>query len=112
MKKSFATFADFDKLDIRVGEIKNAMAVEKSKKLYELIVDMGEEYGTVTILTGMQAYYKPEDFIGKKFLFLANLEPKPMAGKISNGMIMSGDENNSPVLIEVSSNLKNGLVLR
>ena len=112
MKKPFATFPDFDKLDIRVGEIKNVVAVEKSKKLYELTVDMGEEYGNVTILTGMQSFYKPEDFAGKKFLFIANLEPKPMAGKVSCGMIMSGDENNAPVLIEVSASLKNGLLIR
>ena len=112
MKKPFCTFPDFDKLDIRVGEIKNAVPVEKSKKLYELFVDMGEEYGTVTILTGMQAFYKPEDFIGKKYLFLANLEPKPMAGKVSNGMIMSGDESGKPILIEVSTSLKNGLLIR
>ena len=112
MKKTVATFPDFDKLEIRVGEIKNAVAVENSKKLYELFVDLGEEYGTVTILTGMQAYYKPEDFIGKKFLFLANLAPRPMAGKVSNGMIMSGDEEGKPILIEVSTSLKNGLLIR
>ncbi len=112
MKKPFATFPDFDKLDIRVGEIKDAKKLENSKKLIELTVDFGEDYGTVSILTGMALYYDPSVFIGKKYLFLANLEPKPMAGKVSNGMIITGDEDSKPVLIEVSSELKNGLLIR
>lgn len=112
MKKPFATFPDFDKLDIRVGEVKNAKKLENSKKLIELLVDLGEEYGTVTILTGMAVFFDPSIFIGKKYLFLANLEPKPMAGSVSNGMLMSADDNGTPVLTEVSSELKNGLLIR
>ena len=112
MKKPFAAFPDFDKLDIRVGEIKDAKKLENSKKLIELTVDLGDEYGTVTILTGLAMIYDPAGFIGKKYLFLANLEPKPMAGKVSNGMIVTGDDNGNPILVEVSSVLKNGLILR
>ena len=111
MKKPFATFPDFDKLDIRVGEVKDAKKLNNSKKLIELIVDLGEEYGTVTILTGMAMFHSPSDFIGKKYLFLANLEPKPMAGSVSNGMIIS-DEDGKPILTEVSPTLKNGLLIR
>ena len=112
MKKSAIQFPDFDKLEMRVGEVKDAKIVETSKKLYELFVDLGEEYGQVTILTGMRAYYQPEDYIGKKFLFLANLAPKPMAGKISQGMILSGDIEGKPILIEVPNSLNNGLLIR
>ncbi len=112
MKKPFCTFPDFDKLDIRVGEVKDAKQLENSRKLIELTVDFGEEYGTVSILTGMALYYNPTEYIGKKYLFIANLEPRPMAGKVSNGMIMSGDENGKPLLIEVNPSLKNGLLIR
>ena len=109
MKKPNVTFTDFTKLDIRVGEVKAAKQLENSNKLIELTVDLGEEYGTVTILTGMAKFHKPEEFAGKKFLFIANLEPRPMAGSVSNGMIMSADENNAPVLVEIQSTINTGL---
>ena len=111
MKKDYAVFGDFMKLDIRVGEIKDAKRVEESNKLIELTVDLGEDYGTVTIFTGMQKWYTPEDFLGKKYLFIANLEPKKMMGRESQGMILSGDCDGEPVLISVSSDLPNGLAL-
>ena len=111
MKKDNCAFPDFIKLDIRVGEIMNAQRIEESNKLLELTVDMGEDYGTVTIFTGMQKWYTPEDFHGKKFLFIANLEPKKMMGRESQGMILSGDKDGAPVLIPVSNDLPNGLAL-
>ncbi len=109
MKKTNASFDDFLKLDIRVGEIKEVKKVEKSNKLYELLVDFGADYGVVTILTGMQKYHAPEAFTGKKFLFLANLEPRAMAGSISNGMILSIDNNGAPILFEIPPTAENGL---
>ena len=93
MKKDLIQYPDFVKLDIRVGEVKNAALVEGSSKLIELTVDLGSEYGTVTIFTGMQKWYTPEHFAGKKFLFVANLEPKKMMGRESQGMIdVIGDD--------------------
>lgn len=112
MKKTVIPFSDFDKVDIRIGEVKDAQPVQGSVKLLELTVDMGEEYGTVTVLTGMAQFYKPEDFIGKKFQFVANLETRKMMGKDSQGMLMSADEEGKPLLIEVSSTIANGLIVR
>ena len=109
MKKDNITFADFIKNDIRIGEVVDATLVEGSSKLIELTVNMGEDYGTRTVFTGMQKWYTPEDFKGKKFLFVANLEPKKMMGKESQGMIMSADKDGSPLLIEVSNNYEVGL---
>lgn len=108
MKKDTIAYPDFAKLDIRVGEVTNAALVEGSSKLIELTVDLGEQYGTVTIFTGMQKWYTPEHFQGKKFLFVANLEPKKMMGKESQGMIMSADKDGSPLLIEVNLDYPNG----
>lgn len=108
MKKDEIQYTDFSKLDIRVGEVKNASLVEGSSKLIELTVDMGPDYGIVTIFTGMQKWYTPENFSGRKFLFVANLEPKKMMGKESQGMIMSADKDGSPLLIEVNSDYPNG----
>ncbi len=108
MKKDTIPYTDFSKLDVRVGEVKNAALVEGSSKLIELTVDMGPDYGTVTIFTGMQKWYSPENFSGKKFLFVANLEPKKMMGKESQGMVMSADRDGSPLLIEINLDYPNG----
>jgi len=102
------TFSDFINLDIRVGEVLNAQKVEESNKLIELTVNLGQDYGTVTIFTGMQKWYTPEDFQGKKFLFIANLEPKKIMDRVSQGMILSASKNDEPVLIPVSPDLDNG----
>lgn len=112
MKKDPILFPDFMKLDIRVGEVKEAAPLEGSSKLLLLQVDLGEDYGVVEILTGMQKFYAPKDFTGKKFMFLANLEPKPMAGKVSTGMLLSADQNDAPKLIEVDSAVPTGLIVK
>ena len=112
MKKEPAIFPDFEKLDIRVGEVKDAELIEGSKKLIRLVVDLGEDYGIVEILTGLAKYYQPQDFIGNKYAFLANLEPKKMAGSVSNGMILVADTPEKPVIIALDNNLKTGTVIR
>lgn len=112
MKKPNCNYEDFAKLDIRVGEIKEALLVEGSNKLISLTVDVGEEYGVVEILTGMQAWYSPDDFTGKKFLFLVNLEPRPMMGRVSNGMLMATDIEGKAILNPVARDIPNGTIVR
>ena len=109
MKKPTITFEDLIKLDIRVGKVMQASLVEGSSKLIELTVDFGEDYGTVTVFTGMQKWYTPEDFEGKTFIFVANLEPKKMMGRESQGMILSVDENGKPLLFELIGDYLAGL---
>jgi len=110
-QKQTLIFSDLLKVDIRIGEIIDAKCVEGSSKLIELTVDMGPEYGTVTIFTGMQKWYTPEDFAGKKFPFVANLEPKKMMGRESQGMILSADVDGAPKLLPLSLDLPNGTKL-
>ena len=115
MKKDYIAFDDLQKVDLRVGEVITASAVEKSTKLLELHVDFGEDYGKVTVLTGMAKFYEPEYFVGKKFAFVANLQPRPMMGKESQGMIMACDaeeQMGKPILIEVPHEVSNGTVVR
>ena len=109
MKKPTITFEDLLKLDIRVGKVIKAMIVENSSKLIELTVDLGEDYGQVTIFTGMQKWYQPSDFEGRTFIFAANLEPKKMMGRESQGMILSVDENGKPLLFELIGDYPAGL---
>lgn len=110
--KSHIPFSSFIELDLRVGEVTEAEHVEGSSKLLKLTVHMGEEYKTVTILTGMAEYYNPEEFVRKKFVFVANLEPRKMMGLESQGMLLSVDGKDKPVPLEVSQETENGLVVR
>ena len=81
-------FSEWEKLDIRVGHVKDCHPVKKSNKLLQFTIDDGS--GTDrTILSGIAKYYKPEELIGKDVLFIANLAPRKMMGIESCGMILS-----------------------
>ena len=81
-------FDEWEKLDIRVGHIKDCQKVKKSNKLLQFTLDDGS--GTDrTILSGIAKFYKPEDLVGKDVLFIANLAPRKMMGIESQGMILS-----------------------
>lgn len=110
--KDTIQFEDFLKLDIRVGYVKEAENVPDSKKLIKLMVDFGEELGERTILTGMQQWFGPDDFMGKNFSFLVNLEPRKMAGIESQGMLMAADQDDVPVLIPVPDTIRPGTLIR
>jgi len=112
MKKDIITFPDFNKLDLRVGEVKKASFLEGSKKLIIMQIDLGEDYGTVKILSGLAEFYTPEDLIGNKYIVLVNLKSKKIMGKDSNGMILVADDPEKFALIPLDKNLKNGTVIR
>lgn len=86
--KENVSFEDFEKLDIRVGHIKDCQKVKKSKKLLQFTIDDGTGIDR-TILSGIAAYYEPEQLIGKDVLFVANFAPRKMMGIESQGMILS-----------------------
>ena len=85
--KANVEYDDFAKMDIRVGKVMECQNVPKSKKLLEFKIDDG--MGGRTILSGIAAYYKPEDLIGKEVCFIANFPPRKMMGRESMGMILS-----------------------
>lgn len=86
--KENVSFEDFEKMDIRVGHIINCEKVKKSKKLLQFTIDDGSSTPR-TILSGIAAYYEPEQLIGKDVLFIANFPPRKMMGIESQGMILS-----------------------
>ena len=86
--KENVDFETFEKMDIRVGHIKDCQKVKKSKKLLQFIIDDGSGVDR-TILSGIAAYYEPEQLIGKDVLFVANFAPRKMMGIESQGMILS-----------------------
>ena len=103
--KENVDFDTFEKLDIRVGHIKDCQKVKKSKKLLQFTIDDGSGKDR-TILSGIAAYYEPDQLIGKDVLFVANFAPRKMMGIESQGMILSavnfdGKLNVTSVLGEV-----------
>lgn len=101
MKKPICSFEDFAKADLRVGQVTAAENVEGSEKLIALTVDFGEDWGIVEILTGLQSFYAPEDFINNKYVFIVNLEPRKMMGRMSNGMLLAADSADKPVPLQM-----------
>ena len=86
--KDTVDFDTFEKLDIRVGHIKACQKVKKSKKLLQFTIDDGSGLDR-TILSGIAAYYEPEQLVGKDVLCVANFAPRKMMGIESQGMILS-----------------------
>lgn len=93
------SFEEFKKMDLRVGKIIKAEAIEKSKKLLKLQVDIGEEKRQ--ILAGIAEFYNPDDLIGKKVAIVVNLEPIKMMGFESQGMILAAGGEGKPIIFVV-----------
>ena len=86
--KDYVDFETFQKSDFRAVKVKACEAVKKSKKLLKFTLDDGT--GTDrTILSGIHAFYEPEELIGKTCIAITNLPPRPMMGIDSCGMLLS-----------------------
>ena len=98
---------EFWKFMMRVGRVVEAEKVPRTKKLIKLVVDFGNE--TRTIITGLADQYSPEDFVGKKMIFVTNLKPKKFSGILSEGMLLVAEEPNGKVhLITVDDSVPEG----
>jgi len=81
-------YDDFAKVEFMIGEIKEAIEVEGSEKLLRLRVDFGEE-NFRTVFSGIKKWYKPEDIVGKKTVFVTNITPRKIMGEESQAMIFA-----------------------
>lgn len=93
MPEGIVEFSDWEKLDLRVGEILEVEDIEGADKLYKMIVDIGDEKRVVC--AGLKEFYSKEDLKGKKIILFVNLAPRKMRGIESQGMMLasvSGDE--------------------
>jgi methionyl-tRNA synthetase len=100
-------FADFAKIDLKIGTIIAAEKVEKADKLLKLEVDLGLEKRT--IVSGIALHYTPEDIIGKQVTVVTNLTPRKMRGIESNGMIlMAEDANGKLYFVNPDTTIDNG----
>lgn len=103
--KSNIAFEEFEKLDLRIGEIIDCKKVEKSDKLLLSQVQIGTEVRQ--IVSGIAMKYKPEDLVGKKVLVVVNLNPAKIRGNLSSGMLLCAGEGDELQLIEIP-NSKSG----
>ncbi len=84
------TFAEFQKLDLRIGKIVEATQVPDSKKLIKILVDFGSEKRQA--VAGLLKYYIPEELVGKKCVFLLNLKRRMLAGIESQCMVLAAED--------------------
>jgi methionyl-tRNA synthetase len=109
--KNEIVFDDFEKIDLRVGKIIEAIKVPKADKLLQLTVDLGFEKRTV--VSGIAAHYSPEEVIGKQVTLVANLAPRKMRGIESNGMIlMAENAEGKLIFVNPSEEAVNGCSVR
>ncbi len=105
LSEDYVDFDTFSKSDFRVVKVKECFAVKKSKKLLQFILDDGSGEDR-TILSGIRAFYEPEELVGKSLVAITNLPPRKMMGVESCGMLLSavhevnGEERLNLVMVD------------
>ncbi|GHV42666.1 hypothetical protein FACS1894179_11330 [Bacteroidia bacterium] len=106
-QKANIAFDDFAKLDLRVGTVLECIKMPKADKLLQFLIDDG--MSKRTIISGIAAWYKPEDLVGKQVCFVANLEPRKLKGVESQGMLLSVEDTDGTLsLIQPPKNVTPG----
>ena len=90
-------FEEFQKLDLRVGKIIEATQIPNSKKLIKIIVDFGSEKRQA--VAGLLKHYQPEELLGKKCVFLLNLQRRMLAGVESQCMVLAAEDSEGNVTV-------------
>lgn len=104
----------FMKVKLRVGQILEAEALPKSKKLLKLKVDLGTALGVRQVLAGISQFYSPEELINKRVIIVANLKPAKLMGLESQGMLLaaSSEDDSMVKIVEPNPELPLGSVVR
>ncbi len=104
-------FEDFQKLDLRVGKITEANQIPNSRNLIRMMVDFGTEQRQA--VAGLLQWYKPEDLVGKKCVFILNLQRRKMMGVESQCMIFAAeDEAGNVVVVQPEKDIAEGSRIR
>ena len=105
------SFQEFQKLNLRVGEVVKAEQIAGSRNLIKMIVDFGFEKRQS--VAGLLQYYKPEELIGKKFAFILNLQRKMFMGVESQCMVLAAeDEKGNVILLKPEKDIEVGSRIR
>lgn len=91
------SFEEFQKLDMRVGKVLEANQIPGSRNLIRLIVDFGTEKRQA--VAGLLRWYKPEDLVGKKYVFILNLQRRKFMGVESQCMILAAEDTQGNVIL-------------
>lgn len=108
--KAQIAFEYFEKVDMTVVKVKECAPVKKSKKLLCFQLDDGTEAGR-QILSGIAAWYTPEELVGKTLVAVTNLAPRKMMGLESNGMLLSAEKDGQLSLIMLDDAIPAGAKL-
>ena len=102
-------FSDWEKMDLRVAQIKKVEEVEGADKLFKLTIDVGE-IGQRTICAGIKEFYKKEELENKKIIYFSNLKPRILRGIESQGMLLAAStkDHSKVVLISPEKDIENG----
>ena len=109
-KKGLITIDELDKVEFKVGQIKEVERVPKSKKLYKLSVDVGEKEPR-TVVSGIVPYYTEEELLNKQVMVVTNLQPAKLCGIESQGMLLAAGDDDVVKLMVLDNNageLENG----
>lgn len=113
--KDLITISDFAKVGMVVGEVKGCEGVEGSNKLLKLLVFFGNELGEKIIYSGIKAWYTPESLVGRKLIFVVNLQPKKFiingVEVESQGMLVAVGDNDA-VLYTLDKDIEPGTEIR
>ncbi|TMI36378.1 hypothetical protein E6H26_04985 [Candidatus Bathyarchaeota archaeon] len=101
------TINDFKRLEVRVGTVVEVSRVPRTNKLYKVIVDMGA-HGKKQTVTSLVDYYKAEELLHKRIIFLANLKETTFAGEKSEGMLLAASEGNELALLTIDRGVPDG----
>lgn len=108
----YISIDDVAKVAIATGTILTVEDMPKSEKIYKMTVD-GGSYGVRQICAGVKKFYQPEQLIGKKTVFVFNLQPRMLMGVESQGMmLMATNNDNTPTLVQVDQSVPNGTRLK
>lgn len=111
LTKKEIRFDKFDKVEMKVAEVKEVSRVEGSEKLLKFRLDAGDD-GDRQILSGIAKFYpNPEELVGKKVIAVTNLQPRNMMGQVSQGMLLSAEFGDQLQLLMVSEDIPNGSIV-
>lgn len=106
VKENMVSFEEFQKLDIRIGEVEDTESIEDSDNLYKIRINVGDE--VKQSVAGLKGVYTPEELEGKKLPVLVNLEPTEIMDVKSECMILAAVENDKPVLLNPEKEVETG----
>ena len=98
---------DFKRMDMRIGTVKEVERIPKAKRLYRILVDLGEG-GVRQTIASLVGYYEAEELLGKRVVFLANLKPAKFSGQLSQGMILAAEWGEEVALLTIDREVPDG----